>query len=86
MTTPIDEVWLSHGIQANEDIASFAAYSPGVLPDGTIQVKLAIKADAEYKHRLHPGDTFPIRDQIWKLDRVENPDKPNWEVRLVRVS
>lgn len=82
---PIDEVWLSHGIQANEDIASFAALWPALHPDGKIEVTLAVGAEAEHEYLLHPGDTFPVRDQTWKVDRVENPGKPTWEIRLVRV-
>lgn len=81
-----NEFWLFHGSQANKSIGSFAAYDPVVLPDGTVLVKLSVEADGEYKYRLNPGDTFSVGDQIWRLNHVENPDKPDWEVQLVRVS
>ena len=80
------EVVLRHGIQSNEEIASFAALSPAVLPGGKIEVYLAVGAEAEYEYRLNPGDTFPVRDQTWKLDRVDNPGARRWHVHLVRVA
>lgn len=85
---PIDEVWVSDGIQANEDIASFGAVNVFRGSEGTTEVDLHVflpDLKEEVAHVLHPGDTFLVRDQTWKLDHVENPDKPNWEIRLVRV-
>jgi hypothetical protein len=35
---------------------------------------------------LQLGETFPVRDETWKLDRVEDASSPDWRVYLVRVS
>jgi hypothetical protein len=81
----VNEILVWHGIQANEDIGSFSAYNAAVLPDGSTEVYLAVTAGDEYEYTLHPGDTFPVRDQTWKLDHVENPGQPDWLVVLRRV-
>lgn len=79
------EIALRHGIQVNIDLGSFSAYNAAVLPDGSTEVYLAISADGEHEYTLHPGDIFPVRDQIWKLDYVENSGQPDWLVVLRRV-
>jgi hypothetical protein len=89
MNTPIDEVWLRHGIQANEEVASFAATNVFQRSDGTPEVDLHIflpDTKEEASHVLHPGDEFPVRNQTWKLDLVEKPDSADWEIRLIRIS
>jgi hypothetical protein len=82
---PEEKVTLRQSRQVNLSYASFAAYTPAVLPDGTIHVKLAIASDGEHTYRLHPGETFPVGDETWKLDHVENPSGPEWAIHLVRV-
>ena len=81
----VEHIELRRGHQVNLSYASFAAYTPSVLADGTIHVKLAIAADGEHTYRLHPGETFPVGDETWKLDHVENPSGPEWAIHLVRV-
>jgi hypothetical protein len=43
--------------------------------------------DTEARHSLAPGDVFPVQDQEWKLDRIEDLYSPsgNWTVVLTRV-
>jgi hypothetical protein len=77
---------LRHGTVVNGAAARFACLDPAVYPDGTVEVKLVVMGQARQQHILHLGDTFPVRDQIWKLDRVENPGEPKWLVYLVRVA
>jgi hypothetical protein len=38
------------------------------------------------RNTVHVGDTFPVNDQTWKLDRVENPEGSDWTVVLTRVA
>ena len=82
---PIEEFVLRHGHQVNLDVASFACFGPYVSDDGKVEVKLGVAAETDQDHFLRPGDTFQVRDQTWKLDRVENADTPDWGVHLVRV-
>jgi hypothetical protein len=83
----VEQETLRHGIIANRSIGRFAAWTPYLLPDGTAEVKIGVVTDGEHEYRLHPGDTFPVRDQTWKLDHVENAeDRANWRVHIVRVS
>ena len=34
------------------------------------EVVVAVKDDREHKITLHLGDTFPVGDQTWRLDRI----------------
>lgn len=38
---------------------------------GPPTIVIATKDDSEHDFALHPGDTFPLGDQTWKLDHVE---------------
>jgi hypothetical protein len=80
-----DEIVVWHGVQVNRKLGSFSAYNAAVLPDGSTEVYLAITAGDEYEYTLHLGDTFPVRDEIWKLHHVENPGQRDWLVVLRRV-
>lgn len=84
MTT--ETIFLKHGRQRNMDIASFGVvYADEGRDGGPPEVLLAVEADGEHDFTLHPGDTFPVRDQVWKLDRVEDPGSRDWVVVLSRV-
>jgi hypothetical protein len=87
MIMPEEKAELRHGTQVNYSMASFVAWTPYLLSDGTTEVKIAVETDQDREYRLHPGDTFQVRDQTWKLDHIENPeDRANWRVHIVRVS
>lgn len=79
----LTEVTLRSGTQASAGAASFACPAPQVYPDGRIAIILDVSTGHEYL--LHPGDTFPVHDQTWQLDRVDNPGTDHWRVRLVRI-
>jgi Family of unknown function (DUF6406) len=57
-----------------EDVQSRAIIGDG-LPDDI----------GEQDFKLRPGDTFPLREQTWKLDRVETSSGSDWTVVLTRV-
>ena len=82
----LDEIRLRPNTQSNTDIGSFGVVNvhEGVH-GGPPEVDLAVETDDEYDFVLHPGDTFPVRDQVWKLDHVDNPAGHNWTVVLSRV-
>lgn len=82
----LDEIGLRPNRQRNTDIGSFAAVNVhGGVDGGPPEVDLVVETDEEHDFVLHPGDTFPVREQTWKLDRVENPGSHNWTVVLSRV-
>lgn len=90
---PQTEIAISQGIQINANVAYFAASPPFLLDDGTLEVDVHTFVedeggddDQEQTHVLHPGDTFQVRDQTWKLDHVENLDTDDWLVYIVRVA
>lgn len=80
-----DEIILQQGLQVNEAIGSIGAVNAYVSPGGVFEVKLFVKTDTEYERWIRIGDTFPVRDQTWKLDRVDNAEHDDWVIRLVRV-
>jgi hypothetical protein len=90
MSMPLEQAVLNHGTVVNGATARFACLSTYRLPGGTVEAKVIVmpdKADSEEVHLLHPGETFSVRDQTWKLERVENAeDRANWRVHIVRVS
>jgi hypothetical protein len=90
MIMPLEQAVLNHGTVVNGTTARFACYTPVVLADGTVEVLVIVmpdEMDSDEEHTLHPGDTFPVRDQTWKLDQVENvEDRADWRVHIVRVS
>jgi hypothetical protein len=82
----VDRILLWRGVQANEDIGSFAViyvYQPH--EDRDPEVRLAVETDEDRTYDSYPGDTFCVRDQTWKLDRVEDPGGSDWTVVLTKV-
>ncbi|MFE9967139.1 DUF6406 domain-containing protein [Streptomyces sp. NPDC005525] len=51
----------------------------------SVSVALVVATDAERDYDLGLGDTFPVRDETWTLDRVENLPNPDWWVVLRKV-
>ncbi|MDF4249028.1 DUF6406 domain-containing protein [Streptomyces sp. WMMB303] len=82
------EIALSPNTQANRDIGSFSVihvYAPaGQVP--TVRLSVGT-GGTDTRHSLAPGDVFPVRDQEWKLDHIDNLDSPtdDWTVVLARV-
>src|SRR2546426_538749 len=79
------EIGLRNSIQVNDNLGNFSAFNAVRLPDSTEEVYLSLSTDETRQYTLSPGDTFPVRDQNWKLDRVENSGTPNWYVVLRRI-
>ncbi|MFG2089797.1 MULTISPECIES: DUF6406 domain-containing protein [unclassified Spirillospora] len=71
----IEEIGLRDGRQAHLDadmkIGVFNIHAGG--EGGPLEVVVAVKDDNEHKFTLRPGDTFPVGDQTWRLDRVIDP-------------
>jgi hypothetical protein len=69
----IEEIGLRQGTQAHLD----AGMKMGLVDvsegenGGPPGVVLFVKDDGERDLSLRPGDTFPIGDQTWTLDRVD---------------
>jgi hypothetical protein len=80
------ETTLHNGIEASAGMASLTCLAPMVYPDGRVAVSVDVGSDTGHEYLLHPGETFPVRDQTWKLDRVDNAGTDDWQVHLVRIS
>jgi hypothetical protein len=79
---------LSPNEQANRPIGSFSVIHVHAPKGQTPTVRLFVASgDTEARHSLAPGDVFPVQDQEWKLDRIEDLYSPsgNWTVVLTRV-
>ncbi|MFB8087918.1 DUF6406 domain-containing protein [Streptomyces sp. NPDC055992] len=79
------EVFLRNAVPAKRDGVRFVVR--GVhLPDGLpVSVDLVVVTDQERDHLLGIGDTFPVREETWVLDRVENLPTLDWRVVLRKV-
>ncbi|MGW7363700.1 DUF6406 domain-containing protein [Streptomyces sp. NPDC054841] len=82
----INEVRLWPRVPGESDNAWFAVIYVYEPPGEPLTVRLVVDADGEQKYTLHVGDTFPVRDETWKLDRVDDPDSEDWVVILRRVT
>lgn len=81
----VEEIHLKHGLQRNTAFGSFAVIFVDAREGHPLTVKLVVVAEEECRHTLQPGDTFPVRDQTWKLDHVEGPATRDWTVVLTKV-
>jgi hypothetical protein len=82
----VNEIVLSHGLQANVSIGSFGVIYAEQGGEGPPEVLISVAAEEEQEFVLRPGDTFPVRDQTWKLDKVQNPGGYDWTVTLSRIA
>jgi Family of unknown function (DUF6406) len=80
-----EEIVLRHGLQANVNIGRFGVLNVDARENNPLVVRLGVVDDEEHRYNLRLGDTFPVRDQTWRLDRVENPGGRDWTVTLSRV-
>ncbi|GLY74113.1 DUF6406 domain-containing protein [Actinoallomurus iriomotensis] len=82
----VTEIHLGQGRQRNTSLGSFGVVYVNPGKDGDPpEVLLSVDTDDEQDFKLRPGDTFPVRDQTWKLDRVETSSGSDWTVVLTRV-
>ena len=76
------EVSLRHGVPGERDGVSYVVRRVYAPRDRPVSVALVVVTDAERDYDLGIGDTFPVRDETWTLDRVENLPNPDWRVVL----
>ncbi|WP_346040107.1 DUF6406 domain-containing protein [Actinomadura chokoriensis] len=81
----INEIVLGPDGQRNTSIGSFGVVHVDVREGHPLTVRLAVETDEDRAYTLQPGGTFPVGDQVWKLERVENPGSEAWAVVLTRV-
>ncbi|WP_425473579.1 DUF6406 domain-containing protein [Streptomyces tailanensis] len=84
----VQVIALSPNTQANRPIGSFSVIHVHAPRDQAPTVRLSVESGgAETRHSLAPGDVFPVQDQEWKLDRIEDLHSPSgdWTVVLTRV-
>jgi hypothetical protein len=79
-----DVIHLRQSMQRHLDAGSVAVIGAGMHADGNPVAFLAVNADGEYEFTLRVGETFPIGEQIWRLDDVDDP-YDDWTVVLSRV-
>ncbi|MGW2018295.1 DUF6406 domain-containing protein [Streptomyces sp. NPDC001927] len=82
----INEVWLWPRVVGDSDNARFSVvhlYAPAGEP---LSIQLVVAADDERTYTLHVGDTFPVRDETWTFERVENLETERWLVLLRKVA
>ena len=80
-----EQIVLRHGHQANVGIGRFGVLNVDARENNPLVVRLGVVDDEEHRYNLRLGDTFPVRDQTWRLDRVDNPGGRDWTVTLSRV-
>ncbi|MGC4954351.1 DUF6406 domain-containing protein [Actinomadura citrea] len=68
----IEEIGLQHGTQTELDAGAELGlvHVRAERDDRPAEIVLFVKDDTERDVTLHPGDTFPVGDQVWKFDRV----------------
>ncbi|MFD7757239.1 DUF6406 domain-containing protein [Streptomyces sp. NPDC059757] len=80
-----DEVFLRHGVPGERDGVTYVVRSVRVPKGLSVSVALVVVTDREQDYILGIGDTFPVRDETWALDRVENLPRPDWWVVLRKI-
>ncbi|MES9511795.1 DUF6406 domain-containing protein [Streptomyces sp. NPDC000609] len=78
------EVVISRGSPRQTAIAFFGVINVDARPGHPLTVRLVVEDGEERRYTLEPGDTFPVRDEHWELDRVENP-ADDWSVFIRKV-
>ncbi|WP_406480803.1 DUF6406 domain-containing protein [Streptomyces platensis] len=82
-----DTIGLWHGIQRNTENASFAVNDIYRESDASVRVLLRVAAPEVQHHTLRIGETFPVRDETWKLAELTGwPSEDDWTVVLRRVA
>ncbi|MDX3618852.1 hypothetical protein OG920_26985 [Streptomyces europaeiscabiei] len=83
MTALISEITLRHGVPERSEKARFAVIHVYAPDDQPVTVFLVVAAEEEHEFELGIGDTFPVRDETWILDRVDGLGTGgNWRVVL----
>ncbi|MFI7295452.1 DUF6406 domain-containing protein [Streptomyces sp. NPDC050121] len=81
----VSEVRLVHGVPVFDDGIQFGVIYVYAPPEGPLTVRLGVAAGGERRYTLEVGDSFLVRAETWKVDRVENPGSNDWCVVLKKV-
>ena len=81
---PVDQIVVREGVQSSEDIGRFGVIHVDARDGHPLTVRLGVVTDQENRYTLGVGDTFPVRDETWFLDRVERSGA-HWRVVVSRV-
>lgn len=85
----VEEIRLRPGRQRNTSVGSFGVIFVDAREGHPLTVRLGVAtgetAEEERRYLLHPGDTFPVGDRTWRLERVENPTTRDWTVVLTEA-
>ncbi|MGW6567321.1 DUF6406 domain-containing protein [Streptomyces sp. NPDC054975] len=82
----INEVWLWPRVVGDSDNARFSVIRLYAPPGEPPSIRLVVAADEERTHLLYLGDTFPVRDETWKFERVGGLESERWVVLLRKVA
>ncbi|MFM9588767.1 DUF6406 domain-containing protein [Streptomyces scabiei] len=75
---------LRRGTQGTAENASFIVRHVQVPEDRPAIVHLVVVTDGEREFELRVGDTFPVRDATWVLDRVQKPNNSDDRYMVLR--
>ncbi|MER7338901.1 DUF6406 domain-containing protein [Streptomyces sp. NPDC000075] len=78
------EVSIRRGAPTRTAVAFFGVIDVDARPGHPPRVRLGFDDGEEHRCTLVPGDTFPVRDETWALDRVEDP-AGDWQVIIRKV-
>ncbi|MFE9967174.1 DUF6406 domain-containing protein [Streptomyces sp. NPDC005525] len=85
MNVTTDEVRLRHGVPGELNGVRYIVRRVRAPNGGPVSVALVVVTDREQDYDLGIGDTFPVRDETWTLDRVDNLPNPDWRVILRKI-
>lgn len=80
-----NDIALAHDIQVTRDIGSFAVTWVDRRSGHPLTVELRVVTDELQRYTLEVGDTFPVRNETWKLARFDDDPDDKWLVLLTRV-
>ncbi|MET8293323.1 DUF6406 domain-containing protein [Streptomyces sp. NPDC005180] len=78
------EISIRRGAPTRTSIAFFGVIDVDARPGHPLSVRLGFNDGEERRYTLAPGDSFPVQDETWALDRVEDP-AGDWQVILRKV-
>ncbi|MER7733127.1 DUF6406 domain-containing protein [Streptomyces erythrochromogenes] len=81
MTT---EIIISRDAPTRNALGFFGVIDVDSRPEHPLTVRLVVEDGEERRYTLEPGDTFPVRNEMWALDRVEEAHD-DWRVFIRRV-
>ncbi|MEU8772325.1 DUF6406 domain-containing protein [Streptomyces sp. NPDC048606] len=68
------EIKIGPGVLTDSPLGAFGVIDVDARPGLPLTVRLGVDDGEERRYTLSLGDTFPVRGELWRLDRVEDPD------------